>query len=175
MPILKAEQLWSYRNLELSSSRFSVCLLGQGSWSLPVPSPSSTLPLQGYGLEKWERRGTYGLNYPLLNGAGGFPGGGLAHTELWWRCRCVWLGHGPAVPTWDASGYCTNHLLFSVFPTRAVMGKEFVGILVFSEHLRCHDNLTIETFFFLLQTKLALLSWMRWSPVDLKGTKQNFY
>ena len=146
--------------MELSPSRFGVCLLGQGSWSLPVPSPSCTLPFQGYGPEKQERRGVRGLNCPLCESAGGFPRAGLAHTELRWLSWCVWLGPGPAVPTWDASGYCANHLLFSVFPTREMMRKEFVGTLVLSEHLRCHDNSTTETFFFRLQTKLALPSWI---------------
>lgn len=163
--------------MELSPPCFGVCLLGQGSWSLPGPSPSHTLLLQRYGLEKWERRDVSGLNCLLLDGSGGFPGAGLAHTELRWpsRCRCVWLGHDPAVPTWDASGYCANRLLFSVFPAPVVVAKEFVGILFFSEHLRCRGNSTTETFFFQLQTKLALPSWIRRSPVDLKGTKQNFY
>lgn len=56
-----------------------------------------------------------------------------------------------------------------------MVGKELVGVWVFSEHLRCHGNSTMKTFFSPLQTQLALPSWIRWSPADLKGTKQNFY
>lgn len=177
LPTLTAEQLPSHRNVELSPSPFGVCLLGQGSRSLPVPSPSHTLPFQGYGPEKLEWRGVCGLNCLLLDGAGGFPGAGLAHTELrrQSRCRRVWLGHGPSVPTWDVCGHRANHLLFSVFPTPVAAGKEFVGILFVSERLRCRGNSTIETFFLQLHTKLAPPGWIRRPPADLKGTKQNFY
>lgn len=91
------------------------CLL---AWSLPVLSPSCTLPFQGYGLEKQERRGMHGICICLLfSSTGRFPRAGPAHTEPRWHSCRVWLGHSPAVPTWDASGYCANHLLFSVFPT----------------------------------------------------------
>lgn len=89
------------------------CLL---AWSLPVPSPSCTLPFQGYGLEKQEQRGVCGIICLLFNSTGRFPRAGPACAEPRWRSWRVWLGHSPAAPTWDASGYCVNHLLFRAFP-----------------------------------------------------------
>jgi len=165
--------------LKLGAFPFSFrCLLAWARLSESAsPFPILHVAFPGLWPGKQERRGVRGLNCLLLDSAGGFPGAGLAHAELRGgsRCRCVWLRHGPAVPMWDASAYPVNPLLFSVFPTWVVMGKERMGVLAFSEHLRCHDNLTTETFFFQLQTKLGLPSWIRLSPADLKCTKQNCY
>lgn len=80
-----------------------------------------------------------------------------------------------AIPALLGYGSCAENLLFRVFLRRVVVGKELVGVWVFSEHLRCHGNSTMKTFFSPLQTQLALPSWIRRSPADLKGTKQNFY
>lgn len=65
------------------------------AWSLPVPAPSCTWPLQSYGLEKQEWRGVHGIICLLFNSTGAFP----AHAKPRWHPWRVWLGLGSAVPT----------------------------------------------------------------------------
>lgn len=85
VPVLRAEQLRRYGDLELSRPRFGVYLLGK----LLEPFPFPHVDFPGLWPGKWEQRGVRGLNELLL----AVPVAFLelaALSELWWPSQRCW-------------------------------------------------------------------------------------
>lgn len=127
MPILTEEQLPSHPDLELSPPRFGVCSLGEPGCPFLVLRVS----FPGLWPGKMGTEGCAWINLPSVQ-------------QLWWLSQGWPSSHRALVALleglagtqsccahWDVSGYCANHLLFSVFPTCLEMGEEFVGVLGF--------------------------------------------